>query len=955
MTDYFLRVIRPQTTEADNSRAPGPVGTWASAPDAPAEPAAQNRPSFFLFFLKLLTIIFCIEAIVMIVLPTLLPDGAPIWQEVLVDSTLLALGSTGPIWWLLSKSLRQAMARLIQSEAAVRTAMQSMRALIYSSPEAIVSVDVRDRITAWNPQAEKVFGWSATEILGRPFTETIIPERFREAHNQGLASFLQTQKAKILNQQIKVAALHRDGREVPVEISVSASRSADGEFLFNAFIRDISDRLQQEALQNGYKRVLELLVSGCELSEALAAMIRMVEAHTPDMRCSVLLLDEQQRLRVAAAPSLPDEYNRAIDGLQIGPTVGSCGTAAYRNESVIVEDIATDPLWQDFRELAMRHGLRACWSQPIHSAEGRVLGTLAMYYAEPRRPTPAELSLVETMARLAGLALVQERASAERRRLALAVHAAADAIVVTDTDGVIQYVNPSFCRITGYETGELYGQTPRLLRSGKHDASFYAEMWKTIKAGKVWSGRVIDRRKDGVLYQAALTISPVCDEKNRVTGFVGVQRDVTREVEQEEALQQALVRAEAADRAKSEFLANMSHEIRTPMTAILGYADLLAEEGDAAQPTLDRAEVIETIRRNGRHLLALINDILDLSKIEAGRLDVESVRFSPIQVVEEVYSLLNVTAQTKGLCLRVEPCWPLPESMQGDPVRLRQILMNLVGNAIKFTKEGGVTLRWALERSVDEPRLRFEIIDTGIGITREQMGRLFEPFSQADSSTTRRFGGTGLGLAISRRLARMMGGDVTVASEPGKGSTFTVTIPTGPLKDIALLTEAAVPPAAESTETASAQAAGPSEDPRPLAGQRVLLAEDGPDNQRLIAYVLRRAGADVEIAENGRIAVDKVVQALAPGGRGFDLILMDMQMPEMDGYQATRLLRKHGCRLPIIALTAHAMEGDCKKCLDAGCDGYATKPIDIQRLLTICVQGCRQTAASEPALGAPSG
>ena len=380
--------------------------------------------------------------------------------------------------------------------------------------------------------------------------------------------------------------------------------------------------------------------------------------------------------------------------------------------------------------------------------------------------------------------------------------------------------------------------------------------------------------------------------------------------------------AESANRAKSAFLANMSHEIRTPMTAILGYAELLRDTADRPE----QREAVEVIRRNGDHLLGIINDILDLSKIEAGRMDIERMECFPCQIVSDVASLMRVRADSKGLALEVRYEGLVPETILSDPTRLRQILINLAGNAIKFTEAGRVRLAVRLlPLALDgQPALEIEVRDTGLGISPEQIDRLFEPFVQADGSTTRRFGGTGLGLAICKRLAAILGGDVAVESRPGAGSAFKLRVATGPLAGVRLIDGASesVQPAA----TSAAAAASPT-----LRG-RLLLAEDGPDNQRLISFVLRKAGAEVTVVENGAAAVEAAMAAAA-AGMPFGVVLMDMQMPVMDGYEASRRLREQGYAGAIVALTANAMSGDRERCLEAGCDDYAAKPIDRKHLL----------------------
>jgi signal transduction histidine kinase/DNA-binding NarL/FixJ family response regulator len=402
-------------------------------------------------------------------------------------------------------------------------------------------------------------------------------------------------------------------------------------------------------------------------------------------------------------------------------------------------------------------------------------------------------------------------------------------------------------------------------------------------------------------------------------------------------LSSAKVRAEEASRAKSAFLANMSHEIRTPMTAILGYSDLLLQP---EQTMSDRINSLQVVRRNARHLMDLINDILDISKIEAEKMTVEKIPTDIARTVVEVASSLRSRAIVKDLALQVEFIGPIPEQCATDPLRLKQVLMNLTANAIKFTEKGEVRITVKVERLPQTSRICIDICDTGIGLSAEQIGRLFQPFVQADGSMTRKYGGTGLGLVISKRLAGYMDGDLTVKSEPGRGSVFSVRIDGGPLDNV---------PVRENL-TESMVSMGPqvvNEGHITLSG-KILLAEDGIDNQQLLTLHLTMAGAEVVLAGNGRIAVECLER------EHFDLVLMDMQMPEMDGYEATARLRRMGCTLPIIALTAHAMAGDRAKCLDAGCTDYLTKPIEKELLLrTIRTHLAEAKAAAAPAAAPP--
>jgi signal transduction histidine kinase len=391
------------------------------------------------------------------------------------------------------------------------------------------------------------------------------------------------------------------------------------------------------------------------------------------------------------------------------------------------------------------------------------------------------------------------------------------------------------------------------------------------------------------------------------------------------ALEEANRRAEAASKAKSDFLANMSHEVRTPMNAILGYLDLLFQSIDASE---EQSEFVSTIRKSGKYLLTIVDDVLDISRIEAGQLALESQHLSARELAREVVSICRTHAADKGLELTLAVDASVPERIFSDPVRLRQVLLNLVGNAIKFTNEGSVRLMVSTEETDDDRTLRFDVFDTGPGIAEELLPTLFDSFTQVDSSSTRDAGGAGLGLAISKRLATALGGRIEVDSKVGKGSTFSLVLeiraaPAGPGGSNS------APAPAEERSVAPAR-----EDGEPLRA-RVLLVEDVPVNQLLIATFLRKVGAEVVVAENGQLGCDEARSAVRED-RPYDLVLMDMQMPVMDGYEATRALRSEGFTLPIVALTAHAMTTDRQKCLDAGCSDYVTKPVDRRTLVGLC-------------------
>ncbi|MCG8408558.1 MAG: ATP-binding protein [Phycisphaerales bacterium] len=492
-------------------------------------------------------------------------------------------------------------------------------------------------------------------------------------------------------------------------------------------------------------------------------------------------------------------------------------------------------------------------------------------------------------------------------------------------DGTILDANQNFLNMIGYNRDEILGQHHRIfLPKDKHDSVEYAEFWQVLRNGEFHSGEFMRLAKDGSQRWIQATYNPVFISDGTIEKFVKYATDITEKKKAEAALAEATDLANAANLSKSEFLANMSHEIRTPLTAILGFTEILSD--NLQEPV--QQEVANTIRRNGEHLLEIINGILDLSKVESGKMTVETVRESPVQIITDVDSLMKVKADGAGLSLGFEYIGAIPETIQTDPTRLRQILINLIGNAIKFTEVGGVRLITRFLHDEQQPMLQFDVVDTGIGITKAQIATLFQPFSQADTSTTRKFGGTGLGLTISKRFARMLGGDITVVdTRCGVGTRFRLTVATGPLKDVNMLQNPGAFFNAENREGTT------EEEEANIQGIRILLAEDGPDNQRLISHLLSKSGADVNIMENGRLAMEAALAA-RDDGSPFDVILMDMQMPLMDGYQATRRLRDQSYTGPIIALTANAMSGDREKCINAGCNDYATKPVDRKMLVS---------------------
>lgn len=519
------------------------------------------------------------------------------------------------------------------------------------------------------------------------------------------------------------------------------------------------------------------------------------------------------------------------------------------------------------------------------------------------------------------------------------------AMAMVDHKGRLRTVNEHLCRILSRTPGEVLGKPAWDFIPPEDHETFRRQLRRRRRGiSGAYELRVV--RPDGEIRVLLAAVHPVYDRFGKNVGGLGLLSDITEKKRAETAvrehadylekvnreLEAARAEAERALAVRDQFLANVTHELRTPLTAILGYAETLLVEGDITKAPPVRLGAIQTILRNGQYLLQIINDLLDIARIDAGEWVTELKPFSPARVAADVLSLLRVKADDKGLPLLLELRPPLPRLIRSDPFRVRQILINLVGNAVKFTDTGSVRLIVkAVTSDEGDCRLEFDVIDTGIGIPSDRLDRVFEPFYQVDGSSARRRGGTGLGLAISRNLARRLGGDISVVSEVGLGSSFRLTLPAGNPSELEWDTSPA--PDGEATPTSELSGGSGTERPVRLTA-RVLLAEDAPDTRRLFVHILESVGVELETAENGTEAVRAALHSMREA-RPFDCVLMDMQMPEMDGYQAVRVLRESGYNSPIIALTANAEPGDRSRCLQAGCDGFAAKPLSKDALIRL--------------------
>ncbi|WP_339733497.1 PAS domain S-box protein [uncultured Gimesia sp.] len=779
----------------------------------------------------------------------------------------------------------------------------SHQAILENVVDAIITITSQGIIHAFNAAGERIFGYTAEEVLGQNI-KMLMPSPYREEHDGYLARYLTTGKEKVLGGGREVVGQRKDGSTFPIHLSVSQvfieEDGQDEEILFTGIVRDLTSEVYQRQLNADYEgQIAAIGKSQMVIEFAMdGTILKVNEKFLETMGYSLEeVMGQHHSMFVDPEERQSAEYALFWEKLNQGEYV----TAELKRINKQGQDV-----W-----------IQASYN-PILDLNGKPC-KVVKYSVDVSQQKLLNADYEGQIAAIGESQMVIEFAM----------------------DGTILQANEKFLETMGYSLEEVIGQHHSLfVDPDERQSAKYALFWDKLNQGEDITTELKRINKQGQDVWIQASYNPILDLNGKPCKVVKYSVDVSQRVRIDQALGlakqdliQAKEAAELANQSKSEFLANMSHEIRTPMTAILGFTDILLGSVEKSEDI----DSVKTIKRNGESLIGLINDILDLSKIEAGKLDVEQINCSPRQVVADVASLMRVRSVAKGLLLNVKYDGPLPETICSDPTRLRQVLINLVGNAIKFTETGTIEIVVRLLNSKgDEPKLQLDVIDSGIGIPEEKIEKLFSPFTQADGSTTREFGGTGLGLTISKRLVELLGGMVSVSSKTGEGSTFTVTIATGPLGNVKMVqssTESILEE--DSPETVVDNSV------TPLQNYRILYAEDGPDNQRLISFILKKAGAEVTVVENGQIAVDAAAKAVAEDDP-FDVILMDMQMPVLDGYAATRRLRNIKYSKPIIALTAHAMSTDQQKCLDAGCDDYATKPINRKKLIQTIASHVKQ-------------
>jgi PAS domain S-box-containing protein len=823
-------------------------------------------------------------------------------------TALVSIATAIALYFLIPKALA------FPSIDQLERAEQRSRTILNSAMDAFVAVDQEGRITFCNAQMVQLTGWQQNEMLGTRFIEKFIPARLQ---NPGLSP------GQILSGVSRLQLLLKNGQEISTDIKTTLVET-DNDLVFGIFIHDASERLMAEALQTTQLEVTKALVDADSVDEAFHRFIHIT------------------------CRGMGWEFGAVWSG---SPEAGPFRLEdTWHSDDPIVEDFAA-AYSQRAKPLLKPEASELVQVQKIddsmlaHHLQLRVnldadrVGVIEFLTSQPRA---ADKKISEVLEDLTiRLALFVKRQQAEdktrlseqelKRQVAEQTeelrHSANQIRTITDAlpDAIIyfdQYQNTLFAN-------ETWLQWQNLSKDAVHGRSIGDVLGPHVEARMQPLFTGTSERKLAFEYEFSgqqlrlcqvICIPDINESSGRLRGVITVLADITDQRSYEENLRIAKEAADAANAAKSAFLANMSHEIRTPLGAILGYSELLASQGLSEA---ERSNYVSAVKRNGDLLSNIINDVLDLAKVEAGKLDFEKQDVPIEEILTDITTLLHLQALEKGISLIVAADGPIPSTIQTDSLRLRQILMNIVGNALKFTDRGSieVTVKNVLHPS-GKTLLAFVVTDTGPGISAEQAQKLFRPFSQADVSTTRKFGGTGLGLTLSKKLAAGLGGDLELTSSlPGQGSTFTITIDPGVTTKVLF----------QSSQKALGRSASPSIPAQSLRidGLKLLLVEDSLDNQIVVQRFLKMAGCEADLANHGREALEKIQM------KNYDVVLMDIQMPVMDGFEAIAEIRRLGYQLPVIALTAHALKEQRQQCLDKGFTNHITKPVNRDALITM--------------------
>ena len=731
-------------------------------------------------------------------------------------------------------------------------------------------------------------GYEREELLGKVRFRSLLSPESVQVFDQ---LFAVVQK-RGFGEPVEYEVVRKDGSRFPVLVNATARMDETGNFLHSrATVFDITERKKQEKRQSRQRQTLEKLALGVSRSEILESIIQYLSQELPEAVCSILIVDAEKRQLLLGARS----------GLPTGVSaISQCGVI---QDKISPPTVSQRPSLGIYHQLMQNAGFAAQHTEWIAAGNGQLLGALVIHWRQIKPISPDDMELMIEAAHWAGIAIENVNTREQLRKLSTAVDQSPAATVITDLKGDITYVNPRFTDVTGYSLTEAIGKNPRILKSGRTPPEVYQDLWQTIAAGQEWKGEFLNRKRNGGLFWEKASITAIRDEQGAVSAYLAVKEDITEQKFAQQALLRAKEEAESATRMKSAFLANMSHEIRTPMNAILGFTELLLRDDSLS---VQQRHYLTTVSRSGEHLLELLNDVLETSKIEAGQMRINSAPFDIRLMLDYLDSMFRQKIEDKSLVFSVDADRLEYGHFVADQQKLRQIVINLLGNALKFTQAGRIDLRvWTEPCSGGEPTecyLFFEVADTGMGIAAAEQESIFQVFSQTREGA--QIGGTGLGLSISRSLARMMGGDIVVESEPGKGSCFRVHI----------CARAVV---AAKLRPMKKRVVGLVESG---ARRRILIVDDEILNREFLQSFLLQIGFDVAEATDGDTALG-LIASWQP-----DLVLMDVMMPGMDGNATTRKIREQWPELKVVGVSANVFEEAERKAYESGMNLYVRKP-----------------------------
>ncbi|MCF8304758.1 MAG: PAS domain S-box protein [Bacteroidales bacterium] len=772
--------------------------------------------------------------------------------------------------------------------------------LFEDAPIGIALVNKDGKIEKANRFICRLLGYTKAELQKKNTADITHPQDWEKEQN----SFHELKQGKTTYLQFEKRYIKQDGTLIWANLVVNAVRDHQNQLMFVVgMVEDITEKRKSQSHQKLMYAIANAMNASKNTTELYEAIYTEVKNAVNTRNFLIALYD--YNTDEITLPFQKDERDR-FESFPAGKTLSA--KVLHSNRSMFLRDKEIRKL-EETGEIE-RHGSPAkVWMGVPLRLEGQVTGIIVIQdYENQYAFDESDLELMEFISTQVALSIKKKEDEEKIRWLSKSVEQSPAAIYITNPEGYIEYVNKKFEQLTGYKAHEVTGHTPRILQSGFTQKEVYQHLWKTIKHGKEWKGELLNRKKDRNLFWQSISISPFKDEFGKISHFLAVMENITERKKMEEDLIAAKEKAQESDKLKTAFLANMSHEIRTPMNGILGFADLL-ESTDSYE---ESQEYIEVIKANGEHLLNLINDVIDISKIESGSISIVYTSVNLNEVMRTIYrhwlnnkiviqNKLNMTMH-EGLSVELA-------RIKCDETRLIQILNNLISNAVKHTARGSIDFGY----QYIEGQLVFYVRDTGEGIPEDEHDKIFERFIQSKSDMQRHHEGTGLGLSISKAFIELMGGEIWMDSEPGVGSIFSFSIP--------------YEKAGSGKNGAKDQQRVIDSTAKKWNNKTILIAEDVDSNFELLNAFLIRKKPRILRARNGKECVELVRKH-----DDIDLVLMDIKMPEMDGKDATRTIRQFKPELPIIAQTAYAMSEDREVCLSAGCNDYIAKPIQKQVL-----------------------